>query len=91
MYNPQRIIHTPYGGLLKVMPDGSIRVVRRDFGLTWEDECSREAHRKMYEYLTGEPCPPEYYLSDPPSVTRPPEEPQPVVPVPPIPPPPPGS
>lgn len=86
MYNPNRYIHTKYGGLIMVMPDGSLKVIRRDFGLTWEDPCSREAHMKMHEYLTGAPCPAGMYLNDPPSVNRPPGEIQPVVPVPPVPP-----
>lgn len=93
MYEPSRYINSPWGGLSKVMPDGSIREIRRDFGLTWQGRgadgsCSREMHQQIYTYMTGEPCPPGYYLNDPPSVNRPPGEQQLPPPVPPPQPPP---
>lgn len=81
---------SPWGGIIYHYPDGRVKVVKRDFGLTWEDPCSREAHIQMHTFLNdGIPPPPGSYDSDPPSVTRPPGTP--ATTPPPMPPPPPSQ
>lgn len=40
----------------------------RDFGLTWQDECSREAHQQMYRYFNDGIDPPAgWFQNDTPS------------------------
>lgn len=44
----------------------------RGFGLTWEDECSMEAHCQCWRYMTKSEPWPGMFQPDPPSVNRPP-------------------
>jgi hypothetical protein len=70
-----RDVPTKFGGIVRVMPDGSVIVIKRDFGLTTEPECSEAAHRQMYLWMCE-----QYGLS--PSPTLFPPQPVPVAPIP---------
>jgi hypothetical protein len=42
---------TKFGGIVRIFPDGSSQVIKRDFGLTTEPWCSEEAHAQMKRWL----------------------------------------
>ena len=42
---------TKFGGIVRLFPDGSSTVIKRDFGLTTEPECSEEAHAQMHRWF----------------------------------------
>lgn len=77
--------------MVRVLADDLKRVPApgepRSFGLTWEDACSREAHRQCIRFILRREPEPGECDGDPPSVAQPPPG---WVP-PPIPPPPPPS
>jgi hypothetical protein len=39
---------TEFGGIVRLWSNGAVEVIQRDFGLTWEPECSEAAHRQIY-------------------------------------------
>jgi hypothetical protein len=41
---------TAYGGIVRIFPDGSSQIIKRDFGLTHEPECSEEAHKQILKW-----------------------------------------
>lgn len=57
-----------------VNPNHPLPKKKRDFGLTWQDECSREAHQQMYRHFEGMDPPEDWYKNDPPSKKRPPKK-----------------
>jgi hypothetical protein len=46
-----RDVQSEFGGVYRIHFDGRIEVIKRDFGLTWEPECSEASHRQMYKWF----------------------------------------
>jgi len=47
MIHPFRDTPTKFGGVIRIWLDGHTEIIKRDFGLTTEPECSEEAHAQM--------------------------------------------
>ena len=83
---PYRDTPTKWGGLIRIFADGSPpQVIRRDFGLTTEPECSEEAHERMRQWFMR--YQPEIFTIPVEAIGGPSPVPVPPPPPPPIPPP----
>lgn len=51
MLMPFRDTHTPGDGVVRFYPDGTHVVIKRDFGLTTEPECSEAAHHQIRKWF----------------------------------------
>ncbi|TXH14009.1 MAG: hypothetical protein E6R03_10210 [Hyphomicrobiaceae bacterium] len=63
---PYRDSPTKFGGVVRIMPNGTVVVIKRDFGLTDEPECSEAAHRQMYKWMCeqmGVPFDPSLFVT----------------------------
>lgn len=53
---PYRDTPTKFGGIIRIFPGEPPpppQVIKRDFGLTTEPECSEEAHEQMRRWFTA--------------------------------------